>query len=322
MKKEDLYDVLIGMDSKYIDEGICVLEKKNVRKEVKTRRLTWMSATALTIIVVFSIVLSVILIPNKNSSQDPQIIEGIKSTLISTEKCESSSFSGSLSKPTVGGYYVWMSSLACVEINSDFFIECALGDMMNRRSYGLTDEEIDSLDREYGELGPSAMGNYWRITSYTYETTYESENIFINSEELNFDYTSKQSDLISFFGESDYKEDITLDRMKKEFVFDDSHYRNEYDSKLLPYNVKVPVQIGTIDNGVKGRIITTFGFKYPDGQQGGNGAYLCYYVNGNFIGFGLTEEEAYNNSFLLMSENLDIGAFDTNTQRRKTRAEN
>lgn len=110
--------------------------------------------------------------------------------------------------------------------------------------------------------------------------------------------------------------------MKKEFVFDDSRYRNEPDSKLLPYNVKVPVQIGSIDNGVKGKIIVTFGHKYPDGQQGCNGAELIYYVNGNFIGFGLTEEEAYNNSFLLMSENLYIGAFDVETQRRQTIAEN
>lgn len=324
MNQSELYDALVSLDEKYTEEAEAFLfaEKESFTtnaqcKKIRTSRLTGVAASVIAMVCIMAIVMSLSYYNSGNglknnfgpivsSSNDIQ-----QSTLVSTEMCAVSSLSDSLSKPRVDGYYVWMSGPACVEINSAFFIECAFGERNNSPSYGLTDEEIALLDKEYREQGPSAMGRYWRITNYTYE-----------SDESNFLYTKKQNDFISFFGESDYKEDISLERMKKEFVFDDSRFRNEPDPSLLPYHVKVPVQISQIDNGTKGKIVATFGWRAPDNQQAGNAASFCYYVNNSFIGFGSTEEEAYNNSFVLMSEGLDIGAFDENTQRRQTIAEN
>ncbi|MBQ3867734.1 MAG: hypothetical protein II789_04215, partial [Clostridia bacterium] len=259
MNKKELYDAVVGIDDDLIERAdaarrggnASAVRTASAHNTINTGRLTGIAASVIAAVCALATIISIAgLNVNKRSSV---AVPGPESTgrvyRNSTEQLIISGTPAGSSKETIDGYWICMSLPLCVENGGAFQIDCALGEDDSRLYFQLTDEELAQLDKEgHGETGPSQIKYFWRIGC----STYDFDRMF-----------AEQSDMMSFFGENGlYREDISLSRMKSEFIFDDSayaYYDENYhqlhtadDPALLPFHVSVPVNVQHIGRGVKG----------------------------------------------------------------------
>ena len=304
MNKKELYDAVVGIDDDLIERAdaarrgcnASAVRTASAHNTINTGRLTGIAASVIAAVCALATIISIAgLNVNKRSSV---AVPGPESTgrvyRNSTEQLIISGTPAGSSKDMIDGYWICMSLPLCVENGGAFQIDCALGEDDSRLYFQLTDEELAQLDKEgHGETGPSQMKYFWRIGC----STYDFDRMF-----------AEQSDMMTFFGENGlYREDISLSRMKSEFIFDDSayaYYDENYqlhtadDPALLPFHVSVPVNVQHIGRGVKGMVAVGFGHESKhDSMSRGAGVY--FYSNGEYVGFGSTQEEACRNSYLL-----------------------
>lgn len=296
MKINDLYNAVAGIDDDLIERadaarrgsGASTVKTAPAHKKINTGRLSAIAASVIAAVCVMAVLISVAgpVAGGKGGHgygfsyvQNPESTGRVYRN--STERLIISETPANLSKPTVFGYWIIMSTPLCVENGGEFQIDCALGDAESKTVYQYTDE---NLARKY----------HWLIECKTYD--------------YDWIYGSEPSDMMTFFGEKGlYSEDISFSRMKSEFIFDertyvfwDENYREHTadDPALLPFHVSVPVSLQHIDRGVKGRVAVGFGHESPN-DTAGKGTGVFFYSNGDFVGFGSTEEEACRNSYLL-----------------------
>ena len=304
MNKNELYNAVVGIDDDLIERAdtarrggnASAVRTASAHNTINTGRLTGIAASVIAAVCALATIISIAgLNVNKRSSV---AVPGPESTgrvyRNSTEQLIIAGTPAGSSKDMIDGYWICMSLPLCVENGGAFQIDCALGEDDSRLYFQLTDEELAQLDKEgHGETGPSQMKYFWRIGC----STYDFDRMF-----------AEQSDMMSFFGENGlYREDISLSRMKSEFIFDDSayaYYDENYqlhtadDPALLPFHVSVPVNVQHIGRGVKGMVAVGFGHESKhDSMSRGAGVY--FYSNGEYVGFGSTQEEACLNSYLL-----------------------
>lgn len=304
MNKNELYDAVVGIDDDLIERAdaarrggnASAVRTASAHNTINTGRLTGIAASVIAAVCALATIISIAgLNVNKRSSV---AVPGPESTgrvyRNSTEQLIISGTPAGSSKDMIDGYWICMSLPLCVENGGAFQIDCALGENDSRLYFQLTDEELAQLDKEgHGETGPSQWKYFWRIGC----STYDFDRMF-----------AEQSDMMSFFGEKGlYREDISLSRMKSEFIFDDSayaYYDENYqlhtadDPALLPFHVSVPVNVQHIGRGLKGMVTVGFGHESKhDSMSRGAGVY--FYSNGEYVGFGSTQEEACRNSYLL-----------------------
>ena len=304
MNKKELYDAVVGIDDDLIERAdaarrggnASAVRTASAHNTINTGRLTGIAASVIAAVCALATIISIAgLNVNKRSSV---AVPGPESTgrvyRNSTEQLIISGTPAGSSKDMIDGYWICMSLPLCVENGGAFQIDCALGEDDSRLYFQLTDEELAQLDKEgHGETGPSQLKYFWRIGC----STYDFDRMF-----------AEQSDMMTFFGENGlYREDISLSRMKSEFIFDDSayaYYDENYqlhtadDPALLPFHVSVPVNVQHIGRGVKGMVAVGFGHESKhDSMSRGAGVY--FYSNGEYVGFGSTQEEACLNSYLL-----------------------
>ena len=309
MKINDLYDAVAGIDDDLIERAdaarrggnASAVRTASAHNTINTGRLTGIAASVIAAVCVMAVIISVAgpVAGGKGGHgygfsyvQDPESTGRVYRN--STEQLIISGTPAGESKETIDGYWICMSLPLCVENGGAFQIDCALGEDDSRLYFQLTDEELAQLDKEgHGETGPSQMKYFWRIGC----STYDFDRMF-----------AEQSDMMTFFGENGlYREDISLSRMKSEFIFDDSayaYYDENYqlhtadDPALLPFHVSVPVNVQHIGRGVKGMVAVGFGHESKhDSMSRGAGVY--FYSNGEYVGFGSTQEEACRNSYLI-----------------------
>lgn len=304
MKINDLYDAVAGIDDDLIERadaarrgsGASTVKTAPARKKINTGRLSAIAASVIAAVCVMAVLISVAgpVAGGKGGHgygfsyvQDPESTGRVYRN--SNERLIVSETPANQSKPTVFGYWIIMSTPLCVENGGEFQIDCALGDAESKTVYQYTDEELARR-----ELARWKIKYRWLIECKTHK--------------YDWMYGSEPSDMMTFFGEKGlYSEDISFSRMKSEFIFDDSayaYYDEDYqlhtadDPALLPFHVSVPVSLQHIDRGVKGRVAVGFGHESKhDSMSRGAGVY--FYSNGDFVGFGSTEEEACRNSYLL-----------------------
>ena len=305
----DLYDAVAGIDDDLIERAdaarrggnASAVRTASAHNTINTGRLTGIAASVIAAVCVMAVIISVAgpVAGGKGGHgygfsyvQDPESTGRVYRN--STEQLIISGTPAGESKETIDGYWICMSLPLCVENGGAFQIDCALGEDDSRLYFQLTDEELAQLDKEgHGETGPSQMKYFWRIGC----STYDFDRMF-----------AEQSDMMTFFGENGlYREDISLSRMKSEFIFDDSayaYYDENYqlhtadDPALLPFHVSVPVNVQHIGRGVKGMVAVGFGHESKhDSMSRGAGVY--FYSNGEYVGFGSTQEEACRNSYLI-----------------------
>ena len=309
MNKKELYDAVVGIDDDLIERAdaarrggnASAVRTASAHNTINTGRLTGIAASVIAAVCVMAVIISVAgpVAGGKGGHgygfsyvQDPESTGRVYRN--STEQLIISGTPAGSSKDMIDGYWICMSLPLCVENGGAFQIDCALGEDDSRLYFQLTDEELAQLDKEgHGETGPSQMKYFWRIGC----STYDFDRMF-----------AEQSDMMTFFGENGlYREDISLSRMKSEFIFDDSayaYYDENYqlhtadDPALLPFHVSVPVNVQHIGRGVKGMVAVGFGHESKhDSMSRGAGVY--FYSNGEYVGFGSTQEEACRNSYLL-----------------------
>lgn len=304
MKINDLYDAVAGIDDDLIERadaarrgsGASTVKTAPAHKKINTGRLSAIAASVIAAVCVMAVLISVAgpVAGGKGGHgygfsyvQDPESTGRVYRN--STERLIVSETPANQSKPTVFGYWIIMSTPLCVENGGEFQIDCALGDAESKTVYQYTDEELARR-----ELARWKIKYRWLIECKTHK--------------YDWMYGSEPSDMMTFFGENGlYREDISFSRMKSEFIFDDSayaYYDENYqlhtadDPALLPFHVSVPVSLQHIDRGVKGRVTVRFGHESPN-DTAGRGTGVFFYSNGDFVGFGSTEEEACRNSYLL-----------------------
>ena len=300
MKINDLYDAVAGIDDDLIERadaarrgsGASTVKTAPARKKINTGRLSAIAASVIAAVCVMAVLISVAgpVADGKGGIgygfiyvQDPESTGRVYRN--STERLIISETPAYQSKPRVFGYWIIMSTPLCVENGGEFQIDCALGDAESKTVYQHTDEVL---------VARWKIKYRWLIECKTFD--------------YDWIYGSEPSDMMTFFGENGlYREDISFSRMKSEFIFDDSTYvfwdenhrvHTADDPALLPFHVSVPVSLQHIDRGVKGRVTVRFGHESPN-DTAGKGTGVFFYSNGDFVGFGSTEEEACRNSYLL-----------------------
>ncbi|MBQ3868685.1 MAG: hypothetical protein II789_09120 [Clostridia bacterium] len=304
MKINDLYDAVAGIDDDLIERAdaarrggnASAVRTASAHNTINTGRLTGIAASVIAAVCVMAVIISVAgpVAGGKGGHgygfsyvQDPESTGRVYRN--SNERLIVSETPANQSKPTVFGYWIIMSTPLCVENGGEFQIDCALGDAESKTVYQYTDEELARR-----ELARWKIKYRWLIECKTHK--------------YDWMYGSEPSDMMTFFGEKGlYSEDISFSRMKSEFIFDDSayaYYDENYqlhtadDPALLPFHVSVPVNVQHIGRGVKGMVAVGFGHESKhDSMSRGAGVY--FYSNGEYVGFGSTQEEACLNSYLL-----------------------
>ena len=313
MIKEDLYDVLIRMDSKYIDEGICVLEKSAQRKEGKAHHtknnrykdlrmggLCGVATTIIAIICIISIIVSICTIDSGNKTNEKLIQNSTAETntihIPVLRQNNLDSLTGSVDKESRPAYFTFITVPSVIKNSSEFNIDCSFGleydDPIFTFAVYHPEEAAKGIDDSY-------YNSYYIIIS---NRIYDSSAFF-----------SKSSDCFSFYGESgEYKKYVELSELESSFAFDAGRevvwkdkntatiiYNNVQESSL-PYKISVPTEANEITANTKGFIYAGITRESKPGcpyHHDGNGTYIYYYSTGDYIGFGATEEEAFDNAF-------------------------
>ena len=294
MKNNELYDVMINIDEQLIDRADAVRQKRGTeqtrnseRKTVNIGRLTRIAASIVAVVVITAAVIAVpqIIDRNPNHRATPGNEKPVHNTTV-----QASNVSTILSTTPDSGaplYYAFLTVPSAIGIDTDFNVDCALG--------------IDNTEWifTWSASNPGKhLDDYYDFCIYA-RTAKNSGTSFFDLESSND---------ISFYGETgDYVGRLGFDRVEKELSFDsDISYSRAISAEDLPYHISIPSHAGNIKDGAKGSIFVGIFVESKQGDSsGGNGAMLYYYCSDNYIGFGVSEEEAYNNALLLSGKAED-----------------
>lgn len=299
MKKNELYDAMINIDEQLIDRTDALrqkwgaersrnLEGKTANKGSKVR----FAASIAAVVVIAAVVIAVLKIVDRNTNHrsnagnEPPVQNAI------VQVSNVSSILSNTFDRTSTPYYAFLTVPSVIEINTDFYVDCALG--------------IDNNDWifTWSRANPGKhLDDYFDF--YIYARTAKKSGVSF------FDLES--SDEISYYGETgDYVKKLEFDRVEKELSFDSGiSYSRAISSDDLPYHVLIPSRSVNITDGAKGNIFIGISVDSIKGDSsGGNGAVLYYYCSDNYIGFGDSEAKAYSNSLLLSGKETDNGRND------------
>lgn len=305
MRQDDLYDVFVNIDEKYIDEAVTALQnnksiqRKNksgtIRNLINTRQLTGLAVSILSVVLAFSIVLSIAeLTKKRHKENNSNTVVILNASIVTSSNLENiSKYSGNEMPPE---YFSFIVIPSIVQNGSSFTMDC---------SFGLANDcWMFTYDKYYPELVERGIdaGDEYDFSLYIENKVYINDPTF-----------STESDKITFFDESGtYKKTIDFEQLKVDFTFDPGRivfqegratFSNINNADSLPFHLPVPVKVNTIEKGTKGRILAGFQAEAKNGHASdGNGSSVFYYCSGDYIGFGETEEEAFKNSFNIVSE--------------------
>ena len=302
MNRSELYDTLVSLDEKYTEEAESFFTNKgdftmNAQcNKIKTTRLTAVAASIIAIICTMAIILSLVVFNSGNSlKNDFNAGVGFKTRTISSSSIETS---GGVYKE-IPTDFSFITIPATVSNNSSFTMQCAFG--VDAESWMFT---YDKYLPELVEKGINA-GDQYDFSIYVENRVFESSSYL------------EESDIIFFFNNSGYyKQYISYEQLNSDFKFDARCvlsqdgtvvFSNIENSNSLPFHWTVPVRIDLLDRGTKGLLSAGFLSESKIGHdRSGNVSLIYYYCSGEYVGFGTTEEEAFQNSLDYEENNDDI----------------
>lgn len=316
MKTDELYDSIVSIDDCHIEAASDLRKKyksgtggKTVNKSINVGKLSVIAASVIALIMIMTIIVSILNNANitGNHPSDP-----INEKSIQKNRVQVSNLNAILS--TAGGnesdpYFAFLSVPSSVEVDSEFDVDCAFG--------------IDNKDWifTWSSSNPGKqLDDYFDFSIYARA----AENTW------NSFFDLKLCDDISFYGVAgDYVDKMKYEDVENGLLFDAGiDYSEAMMAEDLPLHVIIPTYAGQLNNGVSGSIFVGISVESKQGQVcAGNGVELYYYCSDNYIGFGATETEAFNNAFLLNNEekqdlndktNNDPGNSVDNEDDRKT----
>lgn len=299
MKKNELYDVMMNIDEQLLDRADALRQKwkseqmrNSEEKTVNASSLMRLAASILAIVVATAVVISVpkIIDRKKNPQSNPDNITPVQNPTVQVSNV--SSIISTTLDDSAPLYFTFMTVPAAIGIDTDFNVDCALG--VDNSEWIFT----------WGDANPGKhLDDYYDF--YIYARTAK------NSGTSFFDMESSND--ISFYGETgDYVRKLEFDRIEKELSFDsDICYSRAISAEDLPYHASIPSRASNIASGTKGSIFIGLSIAPKQGESSsGNGAVLYYHCVDNYIGFGVSEAEAYNNALLLSGKAEEDGRND------------
>lgn len=309
MNNREIYDAITRIDERLIERVTPLFENQRrastsqsafLHTERRGSRPIRIAALVIALATVVSVAVMTVSLndSNQNSSateqeQDP---DKLPFNTVQAFNFKNSSDTG---KPSASSIYSIISTPSVIRNNSEFTLKCSFGIPY---AYPLLkyDNWKDNFDFTFN-IRCRNSGYYYGVT----------ENGDIN-----------------FFGERSYSESIDPDRLTAECLFDPgitvvrdgntTYYvcSNIQNVDSLPFQLSVPCKVGELTPGTFGVILvgTVFSAKYGNTTRS-DGSKMYYYCSGDYIGFGATEEEAYNNSLINEPGNDNVEAVDAHKQQ-------
>ena len=204
-------------------------------------------------------------------------------------------------KPSASPIYSIISTPTMIRNNCEFTIKCSFG-----------------LPYSYPLLNYSD----WKDE---YDFTFSIKNKYRGYNDVY--YSEAENGGILFWGTGCYSELIDPERLITDYIFDPgltvvhegnrTYYRctNIQNVDSLPFLLSVPCAVGELSPGTIGAISVKTVFSKDGKETCGDGSLMYYYCSGDYIGFGRTEEEAYNNSFIPEPDDDTVEAVDAHQKQ-------
>ncbi len=296
MKNEQLYDVFVNIDEKYVKQAENVLraEKTEIRKISVSKgshifRMKLSSAAVLLACLILSFVIII-----ENSLKEKRQLNENQFPMVSSSSIAYSGDFFNDNKIPLGFSFI---TIPCtVKNNSDFTIEC---------TFGLDSEDwMQSYGNYFKELIEKGIdpGDQYDFSLYI------TNNLFYSGDLYEWSSISEDTSKgISFYDTNAfYKQYIDYEQLESDFMFDAGcislqdgtiSFSNIENADSLPFHLTVPVKIDLTEIGTKGSIFVGFMTEEKTGKNtDGNVSHVYYYCSGDYIGFGTTEEEAMKNA--------------------------